>query len=332
MRQYLRASRSLVFLVIGLCTLVFAQPSALAANSSKALPQGSGSQTCAQPPQNVDLMTLSDAQLRLYGLPQHNALDNNPAQWSVVLAHAKYHYCTSSPGVNAAAEENSPAAPDVTESFSSSWAGNVATGARGTYRLAEVTFKVPTVSSPHSSNAAFWAGVGGAVSSPFGLVQAGVTVSVSSSGAQTNQAWWEIVGTPANPLPQYFSFAVHTGDTIMAYVDSNLDNDGYNTFFVDDETTGGYGSPTNPPTYFSDSATGECIAEKHTSPPLSDFGTVDLDSCILGTSSTATQGIGDWPHFYYACTSNGTSTGTKLISVGSITNSEDYAVIWRAAS
>jgi hypothetical protein len=332
MKLSIRASRPLVFLGTGLFLLVFQFSflfPAFAQSSPRAgTAQGSSAQNCAQPPQNVHLMTLSNAQLSLYGLPLHNVLDRNPALWSAVLAHARDHTCTSSPVGGKTA--------NVTEYYDCCWAGNEARGSRGTYRAADVTFTIPTVSSSsptQTSTVSFWAGVGGDnfyQTTSYELIQAGVTLSVSPSGAQSNYAWWETAGTSGNNGPNSFSFAVHRGNTIYAYVDSNLSGDGYNTYYVENETTGAYGIHNDPPNYFSDSATGECIGEKN-SPQLADFGTEWLDGCTICTSSTC-KGIASWTHDYYVVTDNGKSSGTKMITVGSINSSGNYPVYWKSST
>jgi hypothetical protein len=334
MKQYLRVPCHLVFLVISLfvcvfpfslATPAFAQPT----NSAQVASQGSKAQTCAQPPQNVDLMTLSDAQLRQYGFPVHAVLDRNPAQWSAVLAHAKHRACTSSSDASTSAEPLVGVPPP----YSPAWGGYEATGGRGVYRQAFVTFTVPTVhseSSSANSQVGLWAGVGGDqyfAGQYYELVQAGVIITVTPGGVQTNEPFWEHYGTTAINLPQNFGFTIHTGDSVSVEVDSNLQEDGYNYYYVGDNTRGSYNTYTESGN-FSDSATGECIGEKTSAYVLANFGTEHLNDCIMG-DDTETGGIGAWGVSPRILTTTGDSSGAKEICLGSIVNNDLFSLYWK---
>jgi len=65
---------------------------ALTVHASSKSVQSTGT-TCLQPPQNVDLTSLSDAALASYGLPSHAVIHASPAFWSFALAHGKHRTC-----------------------------------------------------------------------------------------------------------------------------------------------------------------------------------------------------------------------------------------------
>lgn len=336
--------RSVSMLTGGLCLLVgslflnapaFAQQQPIQVNEKAYLQsmQQYGEQHCLQPPQNVDLMTLSDVQLSLYGLPLRATLDQQPALWEARLSHAKHRACGSSPDPNHfSASPTTTHAPNVTNQTDPHWADNEAYGSRATYKQAGVDFNVPTVTNIHANHyVVVWAGVGGdaTVTSPTELVQAGVLVQQNSSGGQSNIAFWQV--PPAYSSIQDFNLSrVNAGDSIVVYVSSNLNNDGYDYFFVQD-TSGNandYGSKTLY-TDFSDSATGECVVERPTIsgdiPNLADFGTEQLSSCDIGSDSSD-KGIGSWPHFYIRMEYQ----GATLATVGSISNTDTFTITWRA--
>ncbi|GHO79018.1 hypothetical protein KSD_67890 [Ktedonobacter sp. SOSP1-85] len=111
------------------------------------------------------------------------------------------------------------------------------------------------------------------------------------------------------------------------YISSNDSNDGYDYFYIENETVGSYNSYTTyNSSYFSDSATGECIGERPTVngnfAVLANFGTEKLPSCYIGTSSTI-KGIQSWSHDYYEMEN---TSGNLLATVGSITNTTDYPI------
>jgi len=286
-----------------------------------------GEKECVQPPQNVDLMTLSDAELQLYGLPTHQTLDRNPQHWSQILSYAKHRTCGTHPGKihHKHLAENS-------EVDSDNWAGNEATGDRGTYREAEVTFTVPNEApgesqdgASASDDASFWAGVGGdpGVSSPAVVVQAGVDTQWTGL-FQYNESWWEVapnIATEQNlPLCN-----LDTGSQVYIYVASNDNSDGYNYFYIENESHSCYNSHTDR-TAFSDSATGECIAERPLQGGDYYYGLVDFDTIRFTGCYINTAAINLLPHFYHNMVS--LQTGDTLATVGAIANNTDYTVYW----
>ncbi len=294
-----------------------------------------GQQHCVQPPSSMNIVTLSDAQLSLYGFPLHATLDKNPAYWAGKLAHVTRRTCGSSPESRKITHHRAPgiSPSNVSELYSLNWSGNVAYGSRGTYRDAMVDFYIPSISGSTGSHVSFWAGVGG--DSTWGgsstvLVQAGVDITKTSSG-QSNESWWEV--WPDNLEQNLPLSRLNTGDEVYAYISSNDSNDGYDYFLLENETVGSYNSYTSyNSSYFSDSATGECIGERPTIngsySSLANFGTEQLYGCYIETSSTG-QGIDSWPHDYYIMED---SSGNYLATVGSISNTTDYPLYWQRAS
>jgi hypothetical protein len=170
-------------------------------------------------------------------------------------------------------------------------------------------------------------------------VQAGVDSAPSGGGNQSNRAFWEVF--PGTNGEQQWSYAsILAGDHIHVYISSNNGNDGYDYFLVQDLTRNHYNDNTNySSSYFSDSATGECILERpingSTGNPylLPNFGTEHLSACDI-SGPGAYQGVGLWPHKYYSMTSDGTSSGKLLAYPDNTTsnNGLDFSVYWVVAS
>ncbi len=331
----LLVSSLLVFLAQGtIFSVASAHTSAFLAGD---VPQAA-SAACPQPPQNVDLMTLSDAQLQLYGLPPHQVLNQDPKEWSYLLAHAHHRDCGSTPDSHKHTQLPHPRQSGIINGTSPNWAGNVAYGSRGTYREAAVDFYIPTLAPVvNDSWVSIWAGVGGdgTQTSPAKVVQAGV-VSTFYPTYQVNEGWWEVY--PGYD-EQIFLIDLHSGDHIHVYISSNLNNDGYDYFFVQDITQNYYNTHQDTTSQdFSDSATGECIVER----PLDDSGQLDplaefnppghveqISSCDIANSTGQYQPIGNWPHYSYTMV-NGSKT---LAYPGSITNGGlNFPVTWAASN
>ena len=197
------------------------------------------------------------------------------------------------------------------------WADNEATGARGTYRAATVEFNVPYLSLSNSSaDVAMWTGVGGdgnIVGSSAELPQVGIISNASGNDGcndhQYNESIWEVAGSPsdngANNLPLS---RLCNGDRVYSYVSSNLQNDGYDYFYIGNETVGSYNSHQLTGN-FSDSATGECVVERVTNglgslDTLADFNpsagnTEELDNCEIIDRSGNQQSVGNLTHLAY---------------------------------
>jgi hypothetical protein len=288
---------------------------------------------CLQPPQNVDLTTLSDQALLSYGLPDHATINLNPQQWEKVLTHAKKRICGSFPSKFKITHNVHP----DTGYSAANWAGNVANGSRGTYRAASVEFNVPYISFNNSNaEVGIWAGVGGVVSS-YELVQAGIYTYIYK-GNQYNVSFWQVAPeyNQAQDLP---IGSISVGNSIYSYAESNLNNDNKNYFFNENETTGDFNSYTLANNIFSDSATGECIVERPkvdgSFTPLLEFNpngdpkdTETLDNCTISTNS-GSNGIGNDPHYYYSM-----YNGNDLLAYPEpiFGNGYDYLVKWVAST
>lgn len=303
-----------------------------------------GEKACLQPPTNVNLATLSDSALVSYGFPPHSVIDKNLSKWSTNFSHVKYRICGSSPSKDAYQHRhqmNNSSCTIGNRCDAPGWAGNVGSGSRGTFRSAQVIFTVPYIDTSNcSAHVSIWAGVGGDSGSTSGgvvLVQTGVDISVDALGFQYNKSWWEVADAlPEQNLPLK---RLAIGDTIFAEADSNINNNGTDFFYIENESDGSYDSNSlfdNTPSHFSDSGTGECIVERNFNNstnslnPLAYFGTEQLTNCILWKEGddhyTPIENV---PHFYYQITN---SSGNVLASVGHITNGTDYPVIWHAWS
>ena len=329
---------SLLFYNFSVAPVAFAHSST--SNYQNYLSQVSalGEKECVQPPQNVNLMTLSDAELSLYGLPTHQTLDRNPQRWSEQLSRAKYRTCGTYSGKihhQYKPTKPSPVSNSTYEVNSDNWAGNVDTGNRGTYREAEATFTIPNEAPGESANmgagasadddASFWAGVGGDSfeTSPAVVVQAGVDTQWTGF-SQYNISWWEVYpGLTEQDLPLC---NLATGSSVYVYITSNLNNEGYNYFYIENNSSLCYNSHVDR-TAFSDSATGECIAERPTQSGggyygLADFGSVRFTGCYINSTP-----INSLPHIYHNLVSR--QTGDTLATVGPVaSNNTDYSVYW----
>ncbi|MEO6887784.1 MAG: G1 family glutamic endopeptidase [Ktedonobacteraceae bacterium] len=328
-------------LVVGQLFLIsptFAQQSQATSNSPAQLQDFSqyGEAHCVQPPQNVDLMTLSDAQLSLYGLPLHAMLDKQPAKWASHLAHAKQRTCGTSPSTSHITHQHPSHTAPVSNTIQRTdpiWAGNVAYGSRATYRVASVNFTVPSIPSIGSSDrVSIWAGVGGDTdfTSSVMLVQVGVDVSRATFGGQYNTSWWEIA--PYNAEQNLPLSRLKAGDRIFALASSSADNNGNNYFYIDNETVNNYNSHSdNASKHLTDGATGECIVERptvgKTISHLANFGTEQLNSCDISSVSQSKYII-NWPHDYYIMQD---SSGNTLATVGAIVNN-NYPIYWKRSS
>ncbi len=250
--------------------------------------------SCLQPPQDINLTSLSDAQLLSFGLPDHNVIKSNPSLWKSILTHSKHHTC----GVGKSQVVAQYARSQVTSQGrinrqtsigcngpnkmcpNSNWAGNEAIGSRGSYRAVTMSFQIPSVSLGvvHThSEVGIWAGLGGDTNAAHGpsivLVQAGIIIDAPASilPNSTINAFWEYVGGGNNGnctvIAQNLNLrkGAHTGDSITVFVHSN--SSGYkneNAYFVINNTTMDYnsGSYIDKSGCLSDSASAEWIVER----------------------------------------------------------------------
>lgn len=126
-----------------------------------------------------------------------------------------------------------------------------------------------------------------------------------------------------------------------AYVSSNLNNDGYNYFEIENVTINNYNSYTHTTgngAYFSDSATGECTLE-HIKvgdglyQDLAEFNpnggrTEEFDSCEIIDRNGVQKSVGGWPNRALQIWVG----STELAYPGSLFNGgQDFLVYWRHA-
>jgi hypothetical protein len=243
------------------------------------------------------------------------------------------------------------------------WAGNWAYGNRGTYRLAQVTFKMPSITGHIGASAAFWAGVGGAGNTtPWTLVQDGEyimncpdgytgaqcigalrsgTLPTSGGTWRYNFPFYDIVNSNTSYCPNFNNcenvvmtgLATYTGDTVTAYVDSNYADSGSDYFQVCDNTSSTCTSnvPNSVTGALSDSASGECVGEEPSTIEWdndyydANFGTEELNDCLITDGAGTANGVGVWPHNYNWVWNTSDKT---MVTVGSITNNLNFPVTY----
>lgn len=326
--------------------------------------------SCLQIPANTDVMKLSDAELAAYGFPSHASIQANPTLWAGFAKHTyrscqqgypSQHYAhrsfphanTSSVKPNSIGDGCSPVTPGV-QCQDGIWAGNIAVGrGRGGYKIASMIVRVPSINTSDSSaEVAFWAGVGGEghVTNGLVLVQSAIVVSVVN-GRENVETDIEVANN-VRPYTLPLCRSVAVNDTVYLYAESNVNNDGYDYFFIRDNNlncsnscyvgTNNSNPPqphcpfTGGPSFNSDSATGECIAERvngtefGTGSPVAEFNAPGHQDQITSCDVNNTE-IGSQSHFYEVVV-NGVGGGQLLIGVGAITNFHDFNFEWHQSS
>lgn len=215
---------------------------------------------------------------------------------------------------------------------------------------------VPNVSLSNSqADVAFWAGVGGdgwITGTKSVVVQSAIVISIVN-GQRYVETDIDVEpnfnGAINLPLCQGLS----VNDQIYLYAESNYNNSGYDYFHIKDERDGCANScylgtnNSNPPTphcpvqggssFNSDSAVGECIAERingtefGNGDPVIEFNPpghqVQFTNCHINST-----GIGAQAHNYTVLV-NGVGGGQLLIGVGPILNNNtDFSVQWHQSS
>lgn len=317
--------------------------------------------SCLQPSHNINLMTLSDSALMALGLPSQEVIHQNPAHWSDIFSHLGSRSCGLGHPLNLQnnIEEHHSISPraigDGCNANSGSkcenefWTGNLAIGkGRGVYKSADLTMAVPTISkSPSNAKVAYWAGVGGDgfITSNAVLVQAGV-ISWVSGNTQVNESVVEV----ANNV-DYYNLPLcrlAAGDKIEAYVESNIGNDGYDWFWMINQSanycynscyvhtdntsiqdTCGFSGGSS---FNSDSTSGECIVERvggQSGYPLAEFNpsnnVVQMQNCLVNQT-----GVGAQTHNYMVIENN---SSQQLAGPGSIASDKSsFPVVWHRGS
>lgn len=195
-----------------------------------------------------------------------------------------------------------------------------------------------------------WAGVGGDenVTNPAVVVQAGISASVQN-GAQFNESWWEVFPDSGAQHQQDLPLArLAVGDDIYVAVTSNLNNDGYDYFFIENITVDSYNSCTLPTTgnvsdtcnspggasLNSDSASGECIVERpsyNNSPlHLAQYQGIGqpTDTLLVSYCTVNGSAIGTINHHDDTMTGSG---GNVISKPGPITgNGYEFTCVWHS--
>ncbi len=344
-RWWLTTQRQMCLLLIGTLVLLFISPLSLQ-SATRSAPVGQVQEPCLQPPRNINVSALTDMQLVAYGLPSRAALTSNPARWSYLLAHAQHRTC----GTHTLIEPRSAPTACFNGSICGTvnWAGAIATGGWGTYRAAETQFTIPRINTTDRRvHVSLWAGVGGWSSGAAGartvVVQTGVDISVNSYGQQVNTSWWEVApNMPEQALPLS---RLHVGDTIIAYAESNLNNSGYDYFWIQNVSNGAndYNSVyVRSAVNFSDGATSECIVERVSGGggylyPLARFSQPNLGANAVGMTNCRTRqngqsaltNIGAFPHISAQIYQQG--SGIPLATIGPLFGGNAFTVTWHGA-
>jgi hypothetical protein len=354
----------LLLLVLLTPSLAFAQPRTMAASFNQPT-----STSCPVVPAHTDIMKLSDAELAVYGFPSHAAIQGNPTLWQYFADHTPHrvckqggpsHYYSPSAFPHGKIPYNIGDGCNATPSSRCEdgvWAGNLAISkGRGAYRIAQMNVSVPTIStSDPNAEVAFWTGVGGDgwITSSTVLVQSAIVISVVN-GKEYVETDIEVANNvKAYQLPLCQTPQVN--DRIYLYANSNVNNDGYDYFYIrDDNGNNGNGcsnscylgtNNSNPPTphcpfnggpsYNSDSASGECIAERVGGNELG-FGGYDVaEFNPPGHQEQVTNcdinnvAIGSQAHNYMVLENGGAQL---LIDVGPISNGTDFPFRWHQSS
>lgn len=285
--------------------------------------------TCMQAPANLDPTTLSEAQLRAYGLPLRPNNSQAQANWLKEANRIKLdrHICNpqliTGPKAHHSTHPHSTAIhPNVTQYTTPYWAGNYATGSQGSYTFSSANWNLPcTNTSVRNANASFWLGLGGFVRSGW-LVQAGTDVIVDGNGNVSYTAWVEAINGVDNILTYPLTNA-RCGNTMYVEVDSNYGGNGVDYYVING---GGINLAFSKNWPISVGDTGECMVERpNVSVPLAQFNYIAFSNCQINGN-----GIGNLPHNYDIITN---SSGQLMAGVGPISSSgTDYNVTWYRAS
>lgn len=210
-----------------------------------------------------------------------------------------------------------PISADVTTTYSTNWAGYIATTSATTpFTSVSASWQVPSVSTtPKPAFSSAWVGIGGVYRNGSKLIQAGTEQDVASDGTATYSAWYEIY--PQFPVTVA---TVSPGDTIFVEI-SKVEGkppELWNITITDNGSTIlDKNIKVNP--NFASTASAEFIVERpllvvgHQIAPLADFGSMTFNNC-----ATSQGGLGGLNSIEVFMTSDGTSSGTPLASPSNI--------------
>jgi hypothetical protein len=212
-------------------------------------------------------------------------------------------------------------------SYSSNWSGTVATG--HIYNEVYDDQNIPTYSaacgSSTSSLVGHWIGEGGYTGG--GLVQQGFSPPATVSNG--SRMWFEYLNANGGIAPDYIGTDDHTGNVISMYMtfDGNTA-----VFHWYDRTAGSGWSPTTVSglSAYADRSTAEFISERPNGYNLRHFSTESFTAAGAKYGSTYVD-LGNLPHDNTILTSNGASSGHKLITNGALGQTA-FSQTWNACS
>lgn len=346
---------SLLVLLFLLAACSSASPTLLSNSLQGAHSPQKGKNSCMQPPSALHLQSLSDAQLAEMGFPPHAVIDRNPKQWTRVLAMAHTHSCkmirdahpfTHRPLRMPKAAATTAAASlgqqvrqlALTAAAASSGqsvntpdtAGYVTTGQPGQYTAAAVSFMVPTL-TPQVNGApiAYVAAIGGENN----MILAGI-MSFSTPNfvpPQSDIPFDVFISHTSGVAPMeqqpVFNPRVQAGDTIFAYVDSNLNGNGMSDVYLLDENTGVYSYLPSIPG-IADGASAGCLLQSSggagNGTILQNFGTVNMDCGVYQEGTPQMGPIGTYPNIPINMVNGGPGATTSDLSPDGLT----FSVTW----
>lgn len=339
--------------------------------------------TCLQLVPGQNPLTFSDAQLLALGLPSQESIHQDPAQWSTILMHLGQRNCARGQALNQPKSASSflPTTSATLDSLGDGcnatpgiqcqgdiWAGNETVssdgnGDRGIYRAANFEINVPTINHLRSNAkdwASYWVGVGGDSNVTGGLfppppgdtvvvqdgISTGVTCFKTVNCQQITTSWVEVA--PWRVLYYLPLCRLWPGDLVRGYVESNVGNDGYDYFFMENITAtnahekGCWNSCTvhtnnrsihdtcgfsGGPNYNSDSATGECIVERaggQDGLPVARFNP-SINTVLMQDCTVNGRGIGKQSHKYLIIED---AASHLLVGCGPINSQNTFPIYW----
>jgi hypothetical protein len=204
---------------------------------------------------HTNVMMLSDKELATFGLPSHASIQANQAVWQH-FAENSHRTCRQGSQSHLYFHDYFPHAKTASTTPNTIgdgcngtpgsqcqdgiWAGNLALSrGRGAYRIAQIYVRVPSINtSDPSAEVAFWAGIGGdghIAGNPV-LVQSAIVVSVVNGKRYVETDIEVAPNVKAYNLP--LCKTLGTNDNIYLYAESNVNNDGYDYFYIRDDADG----------------------------------------------------------------------------------------------
>ena len=183
-----------------------------------------------EPPQGVNLTTLSDSQLAEYGLPPRPASNaSSYSGWEQALSQASAY---TAPSFASTDVSNS------TQLYSSNWSGYQ--NYSGPFYQAQGGWTIPNIYNGGNNYrySSSWVGLGNGGSNSDPITQAGFEVDTYPNGGYNIYPWWEYY-SPSNTCcsNEITSFTVSAHDSVFVEVWIDGSDTG---FYVEDVTSGKY--------------------------------------------------------------------------------------------